>query len=195
MEIVQTSKNELTAEQCRSLGKDLVEKAMMEMIAAKMFSAYVLLRMDVEVVKEVEGSSIQTACLMYKGNRFYIKCVYDFMSKLTSDERIAVLEHEVAHFVNKHTSRRNGRDDMLYNIAADMAINQSINNMPKGCVTLLPDLERNQSAEYYYEELLKKQKKEQRGHQGKGEGEGKSGQQAGKPGQGQGKGQALIRVE
>lgn len=184
MEIVPVSKpDELTPQQCRALGKDLIEKAMMEMIAAKMFSAYVLLRMDVEAVKEIEDSPVQTACLMYKNNRFYIKCVYDFMSKLTSDERIAVLEHEVSHFINKHTSRRNGRDDMLYNIAADMAINQSISNMPKGSVTVISGFEKNQSAEYYYDELLKMSKKQQKGQaqgqaqgQGQNQGQGKSGQ-------------------
>ena len=85
-----------------------------------------------------------------------------FMHELKNDsERIAVLKHEVLHLVFKHLCR--GRpadyDAELFNIAADLVVNQYIGKwqLPASAVTLesFPELRLpvNKSLEYYYAEL------------------------------------------
>jgi predicted metal-dependent peptidase len=61
-----------------------------------------------------------------------------FCKKLSQPERNAVLLHELSHITHKHPMRVpflkiSARKRMLMNIAADMAINQFIKNLPTGC--------------------------------------------------------------
>lgn len=68
---------------------------------------------------------------MYINPRFFCK-------KLSFASRVGVLLHEIDHIVHKHPLRvpflkLAPRKRMLMNIAADMAINQFIKNLPKGC--------------------------------------------------------------
>jgi len=63
---------------------------------------------------------------------------YFFCKKLSAAERKAVLIHELSHITHKHPLRVpfmkiSARKRMLMNIAADMAINQFIKDLPKGC--------------------------------------------------------------
>lgn len=61
-----------------------------------------------------------------------------FCKKLNQAQRKAVLIHELSHITHKHPLRVpfmkiSARKRMLMNIAADMAINQFIKDIPKGC--------------------------------------------------------------
>jgi predicted metal-dependent peptidase len=61
-----------------------------------------------------------------------------FCKKLNAPQRKAVLIHELSHITHKHPLRVpfmkiSARKRMLMNIAADMAINQFIPDIPKGC--------------------------------------------------------------
>lgn len=61
-----------------------------------------------------------------------------FCKKLSAPQRKAVLIHELSHITHKHPLRVpflkiSSRKRMLMNIAADMAINQFIKDLPKGC--------------------------------------------------------------
>jgi len=61
-----------------------------------------------------------------------------FCKKLDAKQRKAVLVHELSHITHKHPLRVpfmkiSARKRMLMNIAADMAINQFIPDIPKGC--------------------------------------------------------------
>jgi predicted metal-dependent peptidase len=63
---------------------------------------------------------------------------YFFCKKLNAAQRKAVLIHELSHITHKHPLRVpfmkiSARKRMLMNIAADMAINQFIKDIPKGC--------------------------------------------------------------
>ncbi len=63
---------------------------------------------------------------------------YFFCKKLNLLEQKAVMLHELSHITHKHPLRVpflkiSARKRMLMNIAADMAINQFIKNLPKGC--------------------------------------------------------------
>ena len=43
---------------------------------------------------------------------------------MTQDEKIALLEHEILHMLNKHLVRIENRDGYVWNLATDLAINQ-----------------------------------------------------------------------
>lgn len=63
---------------------------------------------------------------------------YFFCKKLTLPQAKAVLLHELSHITHKHPLRVpflkiSPRKRMLMNVAADMAINQFIKDLPKGC--------------------------------------------------------------
>ena len=66
-----------------------------------------------------------------------------FCKKLTAPQRKAVLMHELSHITHKHPLRVpfmkiSARKRMLMNIAADMAINQYIKDLPTGCPSCPP---------------------------------------------------------
>lgn len=69
-----------------------------------------------------------------------------FCRKLTGPQRKAVLIHELSHITHKHPLRVpfmkiSARKRMLMNVAADMAINQFIKDIPKGCQMCPPPSE------------------------------------------------------
>ena len=69
---------------------------------------------------------------------------------LTDEQLEAVLEHEVMHIINEHPMRRNSRDPLRWNLAADIAINQYIKGLPEDCLKVPEGLEKEREAEYYY---------------------------------------------
>jgi len=84
-----------------------------------------------------------------------------FMKELKKDERVAVIKHEALHLLFRHLYRpliQKG-DAKLFNIAADLVVNQHVAPwpLPEMAVTLRTfpdmDLEANQTLEWYYEKL------------------------------------------
>lgn len=82
---------------------------------------------------------IPTAELTYdrENAKFEVLLNVDFLKCLELEQRVAVFFHEILHFTNGHIYRFEDvgteKDQMLKNIAADMAINQYIQNLPAGC--------------------------------------------------------------
>lgn len=109
-----------------------------------------------------------------------------FFKSLTNAERIAVFHHEVLHFTNKHLFRLpfldnqiSNEEKRIYNIAGDMAINQFISDLPKGCVDVkewkLDDgspFPTFQSMENYHELIKKEHEKQQKKNDGAKKGKG-----------------------
>lgn len=122
-----------------------------------------------------------------KASQYEVYINPNFFLSLTNEERVATFQHEVLHFTNKHLFRlpfldpnTSNEDKKYYNIAGDMAINQYIRDLPKGCVdvkqwklddgNLFPTLQNMET----YHELIKKEAKKQK-ENGKDKGEGKGG--------------------
>jgi predicted metal-dependent peptidase len=84
-----------------------------------------------------------------------------FIHDLSSDERCAVIKHEILHLVLKHLFRfgEKGKDHYRLNIAADLVVNQLVHPwpLPSSAITLssFPELQLNpnKSVEYYYRRL------------------------------------------
>ena len=92
------------------------------------------------------------------GRNFYYS--NDFVDNLTPNEVIFGFAHEVLHNVFDHMGRRNGRDPILSNIAADYAANQilkdeKIGHVPKSINIFQDDKYREWSYEKIYEDLEK----------------------------------------
>lgn len=93
------------------------------------------------------------------GRRLYMN--RGFVSRLTFDELLFVVAHEVLHVCFDHLSRRQGRDPEYYNMAADYVINYTlvknkIGTMPP--VGLYKEKYSDEwSSEAVYDDLLKNQ--------------------------------------
>lgn len=120
-----------------------------------------------------------------------------FFESMDESARVAVLKHECHHVMNMHMLRvkntKTGQDrkHVGFNIAADIAINQYIPNLPKTPdgknqalgVEFFPNkVKTHESAEYYYDQLQQQKKEvmEKYGNKGeKGEPGGQQGTGAG----------------
>jgi len=75
---------------------------------------------------------------LFINNSFYNSGDYDKDNPtahswgLTQEEKIAVLEHEILHILNKHLLRTENRNHYVWNLANDLAINQYIKGLPYG---------------------------------------------------------------
>lgn len=169
-------------------GKELIEHAIMELISDRDFDGYLLTRFDCQCVEQLTEAGPQTAALAFQNGRFFIRVVYDWFSKLTDAQRVAVMKHEIKHFICKHLSRRNGRDHVLFNVAADMCINQELPNLPDDCIKLPQGWPAREPMEIYYDRLLKQAKQNNKGGQGQGQSKkrGDQGNSQGNPQSGKG---------
>lgn len=101
-----------------------------------------------------------------------------FLSELSPNDRMFVLGHEVYHNVMLHFIRQGGRDRNLWNIAADMEVNNILreDGLVPPASAVLPEKEgfaKNKSAEEYYELLVNRQQFKQMNSSGASEdGEG-----------------------
>ena len=106
----------------------------------------------------VESQSIDTAAT--DGKNILINNT--FFSSLSSSEQNAVMLHEVLHLALLHVFRMNKRNSEVWNIAADIVVNDLIDlntsfTLPKGAIR--DKSFRKKSVEYVYEQLIKNKKK------------------------------------
>ena len=135
-------------------------------------------------LNKLETSNIPTMGVGFSPKGKLILCYNPkFLASMTLAQAQSVLEHEVLHVFFRHLYRipidkSNMEMKQIANIAMDMAINQYLTDLPKGCV--YPEtynLPKEQYAEWYFEELKKineQQKKDQQNGQG---GQGQKGNQ------------------
>lgn len=78
-------------------------------------------------------------------------------SAFPAQERAAILEHEIKHIVHNHLGNPDyDTNPQRWNYAMDVAINQTIPNLPKGVVSLedvrkvIPEAKAEETSEYYY---------------------------------------------
>ena len=94
---------------------------------------------------------------LYVNENFFLKELKSF------NQRVAVIKHETLHILFKHLFRMQSKsyDNKLFNIAADLVVNQFIDpwRLPESAITLSTFSELNlppdKSVEWYYKELQK----------------------------------------
>ena len=109
--------------------------------------------------------AIPTAGAGFTNNNYQLLINPDFFNPLPLEQRMGILLHEAMHVILKHIFRVGERDHMLFNVAADIALNQHIERswLPEGA--MYPEtfkLSSNLTAEQYYELLKEEQKKQQK---------------------------------
>jgi predicted metal-dependent peptidase len=107
-----------------------LSKAKAKLIMYHPFFASIICNMPME-----EDASINPPTMCTNGK--WVKYHPDFVEKLTLDETIFVLCHEVGHCVFGHMFRRGARNPLKWNIAGDFIINDmlvgdNIGTMPAG---------------------------------------------------------------
>ena len=137
----------------------LISNAVLKLVFDEPFYGHVLQSLNRRIT-----NSIRTAAVIL--NKDQVGLVINesyFADNLNENERVAVLKHEVLHLVFKHLYRNEKykEDRYLYNVAADLVVNQYIGKweLPKNAVTIMTfyeyRLNRFQSLDYYFEELKK----------------------------------------
>jgi predicted metal-dependent peptidase len=123
---------------------DKIKKAKVELILNHPFWGVISSHLKI-----IEDPSIPTACT----NGKYIRYNPNFIDSLTENEVIGILAHEILHVIFLHMLRRQQRDGLKWNLAADYAINIILEengfSLPEG---ILFDLQyKDMSAEKIYE--------------------------------------------
>lgn len=150
------------------LFKQNIQRTLFYFSESNLFMGALLQEMDLAVTEE-----LGTAAIYFDKKSQKFKMLFNpfFFNKMPLSQQMGVFHHEILHFTNNHLFRlmmKGGKDEQkLMNIAADMSINQYINDLPQGCVNVaefqLDDGSQfplYKSAEEYYE-LLQKNKKAQ----------------------------------
>ena len=145
------------------------EEAYMNMLSSpkyvkQHFYAFVIAKMQVSI-----NRSVPTAGAGFYDNNFQLVVNPDFFNPLPLEQRMGILIHEADHIILKHLTRKGERDHKLFNVAADVALNQTIPEgwLPEGALYpksfKLPNGKtwpENLTAEQYYE-LAKDEKEKQ----------------------------------
>ena len=110
--------------------KKIISKCILQVRRESPFFASLMLFAPI-----VESSSIDTAAT--DGRRILVN--NKFFKSLNSSEQNAVMLHEVLHLALLHVLRMNSRDPQLWNIAADIVVNDLIDRnttfkLPKGAI-------------------------------------------------------------
>lgn len=127
------------------------------------FMGNLLLRMELIPVRD---RRVMTACT--DGNKIYFSI--NFYSKLSVQERIFVLAHELFHCVLLHLTRCQTRIPDLFNIATDMEVNYCLSQQgsemtPPADLCFPPKSMQGKSAEVIYEWLIRKMKQQKKNGQ------------------------------
>jgi predicted metal-dependent peptidase len=164
--------------------KNALQNAIYKLTLSEAFYGNLLQELTIKYTMQVPTAGIT---FNQKASQYEVYIYPQFFLSLTNEQRVATFQHEVLHFTNKHLFRLPfldaniaDEDKKLYNIAGDMAINQFIRDLPKGCVDVaqwklddgsaFPTFQNMET----YNELIKSEKQKQKKN-GKDQGEGKGG--------------------
>jgi predicted metal-dependent peptidase len=150
------------------LSKDIneeISRCIIKMLLKEPFYAHFLSG----VIREVTDK-VPTAAVGFKSGKIALYVNENFFLKelRSMTERVAVIKHETLHIIFKHLFRMKTKtyDNQLFNIAADIVVNQLIApwKLPDSAVTLetFPELKlpKDKSVEWYYENLKKNASKD-----------------------------------
>lgn len=129
--------------------KEIIQKCILQVRKECVFFGALMLFAEVRDTKKIPTAATDGLVLYFNE---------DFLFSLSSSEQNALMLHEVLHMALLHVSRRESRDPHIWNIAADIVVNDLIQRntnfkLPKGAI--IDNQFRDKSVEYIYEKLLK----------------------------------------
>ena len=137
--------------------QEQIARAAKTLMLMEPFYGYFLIGLNKKIIK-----TIPTAGVSKKGINVDLSVNPEFFDKLPEKHRIGLLKHELLHISFGHLIMRDRYEDhRLFNIAADLEINQYIDEeyLPEGGVTMEMfkdlDLDPRAGTDYYYKKLDK----------------------------------------
>jgi predicted metal-dependent peptidase len=139
--------------------EDEISKSIIKLLIDEPFYAHVLSGVSRKISDEIPTAAvglIGSTITLFINKEFFQK------SLTTASSKVAVIKHEVLHIVLRHIFRQKEKeyDPYLYNLAADLVVNQYIGKwkLPKDAITLdtFPNLklDEGETLEWYYYKLL-----------------------------------------
>ena len=135
--------------------QEQIARAAKTLMLMEPFYGYFLIGLNKKIIK-----TIPTAGVSKKGINVDLSVNPEFFDKLPEKHRIGLLKHELLHISFGHLIMRDRYEDhRLFNIAADLEINQYINEdyLPEGGVTMEMfedlNLDARAGTDYYYKKL------------------------------------------
>jgi predicted metal-dependent peptidase len=140
----------------KSFVQEELSRCIIKLLLKEPFYAHFLAGVPRNITEEIPTAAVG----LVKGQMNLFVNKDFFMNELESvSARVAVIKHEALHILFKHCFRIPKSNLKLFNVAADLVVNQFIGNwdLPKSAITLdsFPDLnlEANQTVEAYYDAL------------------------------------------
>jgi predicted metal-dependent peptidase len=108
-----------------------LQRDLTHLMIVEPFFAHVFQGMGRQITKRID-----TAAVCWTGEMYLLLVNAAFFAPLTLRERCAVLKHEVLHIVFRHLTRGKGYHPTMFNVAADLVINQLCEGLPEGCLNI-----------------------------------------------------------
>ena len=129
--------------------EEIIQKCILQVRRECSFFGSLMLFAQIELSKQIPTAATDGRKIFFNEG---------FLKSLSSQEQNAIMLHEVLHMALLHVTRRQNRDPHLWNIAADIVVNDLIERntsfpLPKGAI--IDNRFPNKSVEYIYEALLK----------------------------------------
>lgn len=143
--------------------QDTLARATKTLMLSEPFYGYFLMGLNKEWDESVETAGVSKHNIGFK-----LTVAPTFWEGLTDLHQLGIMKHELLHLAFFHlTMRDKYPDKQLFNIAADMEINQYIDKswLPEGCIDVdkfkqeIPHLDYKKGTDYYYKELSQVNKK------------------------------------
>ena len=133
--------------------EEIIQKCILQVRRECSFFGSLMLFAQIETTKKLPTAATD-------GRKIFFN--EEFLNSLSSKEQNALMLHEVLHMALLHVTRRQNRDPHIWNIAADIVVNDLIERntsfpLPRGAIT--DRRFQDKSVEYIYEVLLKSKKK------------------------------------
>ena len=133
--------------------EEIIQKCILQVRRECSFFGSLMLFAQIETTKKLPTAATD-------GRKIFFN--EEFLYSLSSKEQNALMLHEVLHMALLHVTRRQNRDPHIWNIAADIVVNDLIERntsfpLPQGAIT--DRRFQDKSVEYIYEVLLKSKKK------------------------------------
>ena len=132
--------------------EEIIQKCILQVRRECSFFGSLMLFAQIETTKKLPTAATD-------GRKIFFNV--EFLYSLSSKEQNALMLHEVLHMALLHVTRRQNRDPHIWNIAADIVVNDLIERntsfpLPQGAIT--DTRFQDKSVEYIYEALLKSKK-------------------------------------
>jgi predicted metal-dependent peptidase len=114
---------------------DRLRRARIQIQKSNPFFAYLVLQLKFKEAREGELPDYAGMGVAIDGTLVYKK---EFVDKITEPELIGVLVHEILHLSLLHLTRRQKREPTIWNVAADICVNQIVKtngySLPRGAI-------------------------------------------------------------